>query len=76
LLWQDYTSQEMAAQLHITAATIDDHRKAIAHKLGVCGKVAFRKALRLLEKHFSTLPPPTPGNPTLPPPENTPEIPR
>lgn len=51
---QELTSKEIAETLHISSQTVDCHRKAILHTLGLRGKVEFRKALRLLDNHLNS----------------------
>ncbi len=51
LTLQDCTCKEIAEQLGVSTSTIIKHRKNIIKKLKLRGKIAFRKALRVIEKN-------------------------
>lgn len=46
----DVSCKSIAGILSISIETVKTHRKNIAHKLGVCGKEEFRRALHRLER--------------------------
>ncbi len=66
LVIQEQTSKEIAESLHISSHTVIYHRKAILKKLGLSGKVGFRKVYHILNVLLSPNLNPPPPPPSLP----------
>ena len=52
LVFDDFTSQEIASKLNLSVETVKKHRKNIIAKSGFSEKTAFRKIFRLLNSLF------------------------
>ena len=48
LVFDDFTSKEIASKLNLSVETVKKHRKNIVAKSSFSGKMAFRKIYRLL----------------------------